>query len=166
MVLEGADDAARKAGQALAWFRAKAWPVCHVRHLNLRPEAGFFLPGTAGVEFHPQVAPAHGEAVIEKNFPNSFRDTSLRDTLQHLGVGALVIAGMMSHMCVDATTRAAFDLGYQCLVLTDACATRDLEFQGRTIPAGHVHAAFMAALGQVYARLALADELETALGAS
>ncbi len=57
------------------------------------------------------------------------------------------MVGSMSHMCVDGITRAANDLGYSVTVIHDACATRDLEFNGLTVPAAHVHAAFMSALG-------------------
>ena len=64
----------------------------------------------------------------------------------------MVITGMMTHMCVDATARAASDFGFQVIVAEDACATRDLKYGDTTIPAEHVHKAFMAALksyGQV-----------------
>jgi nicotinamidase-related amidase len=70
-----------------------------------------------------------------------------------------VIAGAMSHMCIDATTRAAFDHGFKCTVAADACATRALEFGGRTIPARDVHAAFMAALAMPYARISSTDDI-------
>lgn len=73
--------------------------------------------------------------------------------LQTAGVEELIIGGAMSHMCVDATTRAAFDFGFACTVIHDACASRDLAFQGLTIPAAQVHGAFMAALGMRYARV-------------
>jgi nicotinamidase-related amidase len=66
---------------------------------------------------------------------------------------------MMSSMCVDATVRAAVDLGFTATVVHDACAAPDLEFAGRTIPGATVHGAFMAALGSSYARLIGADEL-------
>jgi nicotinamidase-related amidase len=72
-------------------------------------------------------------------------------------VDELVICGAMSHMCIDATTRAAFDLGFRCTVIENACATRDLEFKGITIKASKVHAAFMAALAEVYATVVSAD---------
>ena len=83
--------------------------------------------------------------------------------LDALGVDALLICGAMSHMCVDSTTRAAFDLGYRCSVAADACATRDLEFAGRKIAAADVHAAFMAALALPFARVATTGELLEAL---
>ena len=70
----------------------------------------------------------------------------------------MVICGAMSHMCIDATTRAAFDFGFNCAVIQDACATRNLEFGGQTIAADQVHGSFMAALGSVYARVLGLDE--------
>jgi nicotinamidase-related amidase len=69
--------------------------------------------------------------------------------------------GMMSSMCVDATVRAAADLGFQVTVVHDACAAPDLSFDGVTVPAAQVHAAFMAALGDSYAELASAEEILT-----
>src|SRR5882762_5565613 len=84
MELEGADAAAAKAGAALARFREQDRPVIHVRHLSVRPGATFFLPGTPGAEIHAGVRPRPGETVIEKNFPNSFRDTSLQEHLESI----------------------------------------------------------------------------------
>jgi len=69
-----------------------------------------------------------------------------------------VICGAMSHMCIDATTRAAFDLGFKCMVIQDACATRNLEFGGKTIAAEQVHGSFMAALGSAYAGVLTLEE--------
>jgi len=62
-------------------------------------------------------------------------------------------------MCVDATVRAAFDYGFTCLVAHDACATKELTFNGITIPAMQVHASYMAALGAVYAQVKGVDEI-------
>lgn len=148
--LSKTDEATANAASILARFRASGLPVIHIRHEILRKPAPFFEPGTEGAEIHPAVAPAGNEAVITKNFPNSFRDTNLQDQLQVLGITDLVIIGAMSHFCIDATTRAATDLGYGCTVAHDACATRDLEFDGVTVPAAQVHAAFMAALAMGY----------------
>ncbi len=163
MELQGSEAAAAKAGLALAWFRKKHWPVVHIRHLSVHPGATFFLPRTEGAEFHSAVAPLPGEAVIVKNFPNAFRDTTLGEELKGQGIERLAIAGMMSHMCVDATTRAAFDFGYPCVVFFDACATRNLEFGCSAIPAAQVHGAFMAALGQVYATMVGTKDMAGAL---
>ena len=61
-------------------------------------------------------------------------------------------------MCIDATTRAAFDLGFSCVVAEDACATKDLTFKGKTIKASDVHASFMAALSAPYANILTTQE--------
>jgi nicotinamidase-related amidase len=151
--LPGAEAAVAKARQALDFFRKQGLPVIHVRHESTRPGSTFFLPGTPGADIHPAVTPESDEAVVRKHFPNSFRETDLHERLQGLGVTRLTVAGMMTNMCVDATVRAAFDMGYAITVLHDACAARELAFEGQPIPAPHVHGAFLAALGMVYARV-------------
>ena len=153
MALVGMEQAAHQAQALLAHARARGWAIVHVQHLAARPGATFFLPGTPGAEHHPSVAPLAGETVITKHFPNAFRASELAAALPPADVTQLVIVGAMSHMCIDATTRAAFDLGYQCTVLADACATRDLSFDGETLPAAQVQAAFMAALAAPFARV-------------
>lgn len=154
MALEGSVEAAARAGELLAAFRRAGQPVIHIQHLALRPGATFFIPGTPGAGIHASVAPLAGEAVIEKHFPNSFRETTLLATLREKGIDELVIAGMMTHMCVDATVRAAFDLGFRCRVASDACATRALVFDDQAVPAAHVQVAFLAALQGLYATVA------------
>jgi nicotinamidase-related amidase len=163
MALEGMDAAAANAARLLAGFRERGLPVIHVRHLSVRPGATFFVPGTPGANLHASVNPAAGEPIVEKNFPNSFRGTGLLEQLRGANADGVVIVGAMSHMCIDATTRAAFDHGFKCTVAADACATRALEFGGRTIPARDVHAAFMAALAVPYARIAPTEEVLRAL---
>ncbi len=159
MPLEGIDAAGRNAATLLRHFRDKNLPVLHVRHISDRPGAAFFLPDTPGAEIHPQVAPRPGEPVIVKHFPNSFRGTDLRDRLRRAGVESVVVCGAMSHMCIDATVRAAADLGFTCLVAHDACATRPLVFGPATVPAAQVHAAFMAALSGAYATVLGTSEI-------
>lgn len=151
--LEGIEAAAANAARLLAGFRAAGEPVVHVRHETLRELAPFFAKGSEGAEIAPVVAPRGGEAVIVKNHPNSFRSTSLDEVLRALLAREIVIAGAMSHMCIDATVRAAADLGWPVTVAHDACATRALIFEGREVPAAEVHAAFMAALAFGYAKV-------------
>ena len=146
MELVEMERAAAEAAKLLAAHRDAGSGIYFVQHLSVQPGAPFFVPGTEGVEIHASIAPRPGESVTQKNFPNSFRETDLADRLRADGVDDLVICGAMSHMCIDATTRAAFDLGFTCQVAADACATRDLVFEDRKIPAAEVHAAFMAAL--------------------
>ena len=102
--------------------------------------------------------PLPGETIFQKHFPNSFRETPLLDHLHSLGIQQLIIAGMMTHMCIDATTRAANDFGFDCLLAHDACATRMVHFKDEAIPASHVHGAFLAALGS-YAKVLSVDEI-------
>jgi nicotinamidase-related amidase len=153
MELEGSIEAGRNAGIVLAHFRMQKLPVVHIQHVSLHPGARFFLPNSEGVAIHSGVEPLPGETVLKKNYPNAFRATPLLDILKQNQVGQIVVAGMMTHMCVDATVRAAFDSGFGCVVLGDACATRSLVFQEVNVPAQHVHAAFLAALGSVYAEI-------------
>ena len=159
MTLDGVELACANAARLLQHFRDKRLPVFHVRHLAVQPGATFFLPGTPGAEIHPSVAPMPDETVVVKHFPNSFRETSLLDRLKKAGVASIVVCGAMSHMCIDATVRAASDLGFQCLVAHDACATRALTFGRETAPAANVHAAFMAALSGAYAQVLSTEEL-------
>ncbi|MFH2132141.1 MAG: cysteine hydrolase family protein [bacterium] len=161
MELVQIDHAARNASQVLTVFRKKQLPIFHVQHISNRPGATFFLPDTRGVEIHDSVTPQKGENLVTKQFPNAFRETELLDLLNRSNIREIVICGAMSHMCVDATVRAGFDLGFQCTVIADACATRDLEFGGVIVEAGKVHAAFMAALSAPYARVMSAEDFIT-----
>jgi len=147
MELAGMTQAAAQAQALLAAWREARRPIFHVQHLAPGPGAAFFRPDTPGVEIHESVRPLPGEALVRKHYPNAFRETGLLEVLQGAGVGEVVIVGAMSHMCIDASTRAAFDFGFKCTVIHDACASRDVVFEGRTIPAEQVHGAFMAALG-------------------
>ncbi len=70
-----------------------------------------------------------------------------------------MLCGAMSQMCIDATTRAAADLGYHNTVIHDACAARAVSFNGIDVPAEHVHAAFMGALSGRYANLAATNDI-------
>lgn len=157
--LEGAEAAAANAARLLAAFRAAGEPVVHVRHESLREPAPFFEKGTKGAEIYDAVAPRGGEAVVVKNYPNSFRGTGLDEVIRALMAKEIVVAGAMSHLCIDATVRAAVDLGWPVTVAHDACATKSLIFDGREVAAADVHAAFMAALAFGYAKVSPTDEI-------
>jgi len=151
--LSGMQAAADNAGRLLAAFRSRGDLVVHVRHEDTSDDAAFFAAGSEGAAIHAKVAPKAGETVIVKHHVNAFRDTPLKDILDRNGITAAVFCGAMSHMCVDAAVRAAGDFGYECTVVHDACATRDLEFGGRVVAAADAHAAYMSALGFAYAKL-------------
>jgi nicotinamidase-related amidase len=156
--LVGPDAAADAAAGLLAAFRTAHERVVHVQHVWDAPDAAFFAPGTPGVEIDPRVAPVGDEPVIVKARPNAFLDTGLEALLRAAGPDEVVVAGMMSSMCVDATVRAASDLGFTVAVAHDACAAPELAFAGSTVSGEQVHAAFMAALGS-YARVTDAETL-------
>ena len=157
--LSNTEAAANQGAKLLAAFRERNLPVVHVRHEFRDNDAPFFLPGSEGAKIHKSVTEITGEPVVLKHQINSFRDTNLKAVLDGQDVENVVIVGAMTHMCVDAVTRAAKDLGYNCAIAHDACATLDLEFNGVKVPAEHVHAAFMAALNFAYAEVTSADEL-------
>ena len=127
-------------------------PVVYIQHIN-PPEESFFLEGTAGCEISPRIAPQPGDGVFVKFYPNSFLETGLDDYLHEKGVRKLIVCGMMTHMCVDTTVRAAMDYGYEVDVAADACATKDLEWNGQVIPAATVQQVFLASLEGVFARI-------------
>ncbi|WP_419771401.1 MAG: cysteine hydrolase family protein [Candidatus Marinarcus sp.] len=152
-------EASLKAKKVLEYFREHSMPVFHVKHTNIREGATFFLPNTKGVQIHENVKPLENEIIIQKNYPNSFLETSLENELEKLNIKELVICGMMSHMCVDSTTRAAFDMGFDVTLVHDACTTKDLEFLGKKVKASEVHNAFMSALGSVFAEVVSVEEI-------
>ena len=158
--LVGIDAAADNAARAIAAARDAGDLVVHIRHEFRTADAPFFAPGSHGAQIHPKAQSQDSETVVVKHFPNAFRDTGLKALLDKSGIEEVTIVGAMSHMCVDAATRAACDFGYKVTVVHDACATRDLTFNEVTVPAAQVHAAFMAALASSYAKvISIADHL-------
>ena len=158
MALHNIDRAAANAKRLLDHFRNTGQPVVHVQHTWDDPSAPFFVVGTPGAEIHQNLKPRAGEAVVVKHFPNSFRGSTLLDELRRAGLDSLTICGAMSHMCIDATTRAAADYGFDCTVAHDACATRDVEFEGNRVAAPDVHNAYMSALAFAYANVVATDD--------
>jgi len=159
MELSGSIEAAERICKLVSLFRKKGSPVIHVQHISVRPGASFFVPGTEGVEIHESVQPLEDEKVFRKHYPNAFRETGLGNYLKEKGIGRIVAVGMMTHMCVDSTVRAAFDLGFECILPGDCCATRDLAWEGREISAKEVQSSFLAALDGTFARVCGSEEL-------
>ncbi len=157
MPIEKSTYVAAKGKQLLQAYRAREWPVIHVQHISTRPNDTYFLPCTKGSEFHPDFQPAKGEFIVRKHYPNSFRDTTLLNLLNKNHINHLTICGMMTHSAVDSTTKAAYDNGFMCTVLHDACATKDLHFSEIIIPAQNVHHACLAALEPIYASVLSSD---------
>ncbi len=128
MELVQPEKAAQNAAKLLADFRTKGLDVIHVRH-NAEP----------GGEINNLVRPAPGEKVFSKDGVNCFIGTDLLAYLKNEKIDTLVICGMQTHMCVEAATRAASDMGFKCILIHDACATRDLKFGDKVIKAEDVH---------------------------
>lgn len=139
-------EAAQKAYMLLQCFREHGGHHVHTQHISKKPDAKFFISGDRGTDIHDSVAHFEGEPIVYKHEPNAFLNTNLLELLKSWKIERVVICGMMTHLCVDATARAASDLGFQVIVAEDACATRDLTHGDTTILADHVHKAFLAAL--------------------
>jgi|WetSurMetagenome_2_1015567.scaffolds.fasta_scaffold05961_7 nicotinamidase-related amidase len=138
--LVGPEAASRNAARILEKFRAEGRPIVHVGH-NAKD----------GMGFRASVAPIGGEKVFYKNEANAFNGTELLSYLKERKVQRLVIVGMQTHMCVEAAVRAAYDYGFECILVGDACATRNLKYKNREVGAECVQDATLSALDRNYA---------------
>lgn len=145
--LENPEKASLNAQKILESFREKEMLVIHIQH-----------KAKSGAEIHKNVAPIKGEKVISKNHVNSFKDTDLLEYLRSHQIKQLVICGMMTHMCVEAVTRAAKDYGFDCILIGDACTTRDLKYGNRVIRALDVHFSTLSTLNSYYAKVLNTEE--------
>ena len=157
-------DAAQNAYMLLQCFRDVGGYHVHIQHISNEPDATFFIKGDSGSDIHDSVAHFEGEPIVYKHEVNSFLGTNLLELLKSWDIERVIITGMMTHMCVDGTARAASDLGFQVIVAEDACATRDLKYGDTTIPAEHVHKAFLTAL-KAYGKVMKSDEVIALLAA-
>ncbi len=159
MELVGAEAASSQARKLLSAFRESREPIFHIQHVFESGDAPFFTPGSEGVEIYPDVTPGADEPLIVKHHPNAFLETPLADELHRAGVEDVVICGMMTSMCVDASARAAAELGFRTSIAADACAAPDLPSGEEVIPGAMVHKAFLAALGMLIADVRQTDEI-------
>ena len=139
--------------QALGFFRKSAQTIVHVQHINRHNTINYFFPDTHGAEIHARLTPVKDEYLVNKKDPNCFYQTGLKEILRGQGITHLVVCGMMTHMCIDTTVRAAADLGFACILARDACATRGLSFGGRSVTAQDVQTAYLAALHGTFAEV-------------
>lgn len=129
------NEASLVAKEVLKIFRDQQQLVVHVRHQAKK-----------GFEIHANVAPLPDEKVITKQEVNSFYKTDLLEYLKLNEVNQLVIIGMQTHMCLEGAVRAAHDFGFECIVVEDACATRDMKFGDKTVKAEDVQTTVLATL--------------------
>lgn len=155
--LVGVTESLAKIQIVLEKFRTMKQPIIFVKHINTRVGAIFFLPNIDGVEIRKEIEPLAEEPVIVKHAPDSFYQTELLKLLQSKSIDELVICGMMTHMCIDTTVRAAKSHGYAVTVLADACATRDLTWEETTIPAKVVQQVYLASLNGSFAEIVDTD---------
>jgi len=148
MPLVKADIALTNTIQLQHIFRQQNKPIFYIQHIKTVPKADFFAIGSKGAEFHDALLPINrvNEQVIIKHYPNSFKNTRLQSELEKANIEQLIICGMMTHMCIDSTTRQAAELDYKPILIADACATRDLVFGSQTVKAKEVQNAFLSAL--------------------
>jgi len=150
MKLAGVEDALVEAARLLERARTAGIPIFHVQH-DAGPGSPYDITARIG-QISDEVAPRAGEPVITKHFPNSFVQTDLEQQLRAAGVTNVILAGFMTHMCVNSTARGAFNLGFQPTVVAAATATRDLPgSDGDVVSAVALQAASLAALGDLFA---------------
>ncbi len=153
MPLKGTKRAAKKAEELLAWFREQNLPVVHVQQINQEEKASALQADSKGAAFHKALAPAEGEKVVQKHYPNSFQETDLAAYLKSKKTSSLVVAGTMTHLDIDVTVKAAKELGYDCTLISDACVTKKLTLEGKKVKADDVQLAYLAALQTTYAQV-------------
>ena len=150
MQLTNVEPAIKEAQKLLQMARDLKVPIIHIQH-----DAGMGTPYDITAEIgaiSDEVAPKNGEAVVVKNYPNSFWHTNLEAQLKALNIENVVIAGFMTHVCIDSTARGAFNLGFKPTVVASACATRSLLGpQGKVIEAQTMHDSALAAVRDLFA---------------
>lgn len=128
------------------FFITNNLPIIYIQHIKDQVNADFFERGTIGSQLHERLKVNSSSIILEKQYPNSFFETNLKETLDLLKIDQVVLSGMMTHMCIDSTTRASKELGYNPILISDATATKTLEFQGYVVKAEKVQASFLSAL--------------------
>ena len=158
MELQEIDKALENTNKLVEFARKQNYKIYFIQHFSTGNDATFFVPNTKGVELNKNLN-IKDEMIIKKDYPNSFRETRLKNELEKEKIENLIICGAMTHMCIDATVRAGFDFGYKITLANDACATRDLQFNNEIIKATDVHNAFMSAMGSVFCEVRNTEEI-------
>jgi nicotinamidase-related amidase len=105
--------------------RSSQAPIFYVQH-----NEGSGAPletNTPGWEIHTFITPESGDVIIQKHKPDSFHETNLHDELAARGVTKLILVGLQTDYCIDATSQRAHQLGYEITVAEDAHSTYDQE---------------------------------------
>lgn len=147
-------DLLSKIGALIAQARAAEVPIIYVQHCG--PEGAIDQPGTLGWEIHPAIAPIEGDAVVQKRHPDAFQETSLRNGLESRGIERLIITGIQTEYCIDATCRRAYSLNYDVILVKDAHSTWDTDL----LTAPQIIAHHNEVLGGWFAKLKEVSEIE------
>lgn len=158
MELYKANEAANKAAKVLMNCRMADLPIIFVQHIA-DTNSSFFTPDSHGVELHDLIRPLPTEQILQKNYPNAFRGTSLLEILHKNQISEIIFCGMMTHMCIDTSVRAAYDLGFECTLISDACATKELEFDNILVHAKEVQTSYLSAIDGTFAKVVKAKEM-------
>lgn len=135
-----------------AWRKAGA-PILHVRHDSVTP-GSTLAPGRPGNLFRPGFEPAAGEEVLSKSVNSAFIGTDLDLRLKRSGIGRVVAFGITTDQCVSTTVRTGANLGWDMVLVEDACDCFALpDGRGGTIAARDIHAAHVATLGFEFCRV-------------
>lgn len=152
--LDTAPQAIAAAAELVAATRAAGLPVVFVKHV-FRPGlvdmparlAGLWprdpdpvVQGSWDAEIVDELTPSPGDLVIEKNRFDAFLYTDLEPLLRGLSVDTLLVAGVLTNVCVECTVRSAEQRGFDCYVGEDCTASY-----------GDTHAAALTAMAGLFA---------------
>lgn len=84
--------------------------------------------GTDGWQIYAAVAPNKNEKIFEKHYNSAFHKTELKSYLESKGIDTLLLTGMQTEYCIDATLKSAFDGGYTVIVPEETNTTFDNEY--------------------------------------
>ena len=141
------EPASQQAAIVLDYFRKNKELVVFIKHAVKKDSL-----------IHSSVLPIEGEKVITKQEINSYLNTDLLSYLQKNSIRRVVICGMMTHMCVEAAARASADYGFEVVIISDACATKDLVFGNDTVLAKDVHVSTLATIENYYGKVLTVNE--------
>lgn len=154
--------ALRNANRLAALADTHGMPVFHIQHVN-GPAAPVFAEGSVMAEIHPELAVQPHHVVVRKDRVSSFAGTDLHAQLQARGIRTLIIAGLMTHMCVSTAARDARQFGaqkYEVLVVADASASRDIAgWNGGVTGAADLHNVTLTALSDNFAQVLTTNAL-------
>ncbi len=157
-ILPDGERALERIHALIAAAREAHIPIFYITHESLEADASVFRTGSAGAALHPSLAPAPGEIVVNKHFPNAFAQTPLAAYLRQAEVDTISVSGYMTQLCCDTTTRAAEEHGFGALFAGDATAARDLTLNGVTFTHERIHEATLAVMTE-FASVLTAEEI-------